>query len=319
VGLLDRIKPPPLLRSGPLLLLPSGTSPDVVDALVAPWAPLRTSKGDDWKLADGLRWIGPIDVTMADASEFDLPGGYPIAYVAQAKRYRGDGLGDRLMDKVIARSAAKREALLDDYVMAAEGISREELDAREREYEAALARDYPQGRPFGAELDAWHLVCGLARRLGGLCRLADGRFFLPEAPTPDMGVTLYARTLLDRDEVADLVRPVLGDLVLVEDDEVGEALGLGDDDPAEWTIARGDERDEISVTAAVWERDLELRMPGVEPLAAFDRTGGRTVEYDLIGPEGSNADLLRACALLAAETDGLVLDDEGFAVDLPPV
>ena len=53
MGLLDRIKPPPLLRSGPLLLLPSGTSPDVVDALVAQWSPTRRRKGDGWKVLDG--------------------------------------------------------------------------------------------------------------------------------------------------------------------------------------------------------------------------------------------------------------------------
>ena len=317
MGLLDRIKPPPLLRSGPLLLLPSGTSPDVVDALVAQWAPLRTRKGDGWKLADGLRWIGPIEVTMADAGEFDLPGGYPIAYVAQAKRSRGDGIFDRLTDKVIARSVAKQVAVMDDYAMATEGITREELDSRDREYEEALARDYPQGQPRDTELDAWHLVCGLARRLRGVCRLADGRFFLPEPPGPSAPVTLYARTLLDQDEVADLVRPVLGDLVPVDDDdEVAEALGLSDD-PTEWTIARGAEADEVSVSTTVWVRDHELRMAGMEPVAAFDAIGGRTVEYDLIGPDGTQADVLRACALLAAETDGVVLDEEGFVVELP--
>ena len=99
MGLLDRLKPLPLLRSGPLLLLPSGTSPETVDALVASWAPLRRRKGDAWQLADGLRWIGPVEVTMSDVTEHDLPGGYPIASIAQAKRSRGDGLAGRMLDK----------------------------------------------------------------------------------------------------------------------------------------------------------------------------------------------------------------------------
>jgi hypothetical protein len=319
VGLLDRITPPPLLRSGPLLLLPSGTSADVVDALVAQWAPRRKRKGADWRLADGLRWTGPVEVTMADATEFDLPGGYPIAYVAQAKRSRADGVFDRLTDKVIARSVAQQVAVMDDYVMATEGITREELDARDREYEEALARDYPRGQPRDAELDGWHLVCGLARRLGGVCRLADGHFFLPPAPSLDDAPTVYARTLLDVDAVADLVRPVLGDLVPVDGvDELAVVLDLPGDS-SEWTIGRGGDEDGFDVTATVWERDLDLRVAGIEPLAVFDGSGGRTAEYDLIGPDGSQDALLRACALLAAETDGIVLDDEGFVVELPPV
>ena len=70
MGLLDRLKPAPLLRSGPLLLLPSGSSSEAVDTLVESWAPLRRRKGDAWQLADGLRWVGPIDVTRSRPVEW---------------------------------------------------------------------------------------------------------------------------------------------------------------------------------------------------------------------------------------------------------
>ena len=66
---------------------------------------------------------------------------------------------------------------------------------------------------MGAEGDGWQLVCGLARRLRGVCRLADGFFFLPEPVVPDGEATLYARTLLDADEAAQLLAQVLGELV----------------------------------------------------------------------------------------------------------
>jgi hypothetical protein len=317
VGLLDRIKPPPLLRSGPLLLLPFGTSPDAVDALVARWAPLRASKGENWKLAEGLRWIGPIEVTMVDATEFDLPGGYPIAYVAQAKRSRGDGLADRLMDKAIARSVAKRSAAIDDFLMSEGGLTREQLERSQADYDARMARDYPHGQPDGPELDAWHLVCGLARRLGGTCRLADGHFFLPELDEPDGEATLNASQLLGADEVTTLLGPHLGALAPAKPDPLPDGL-LGVDvvDDDEWSLETAD--GETSVTASVWELDLAYRSV-LEPLALFDRDANLTVQYEILGPDGAQDLVLRACALVAARTGGLVLDDEGFVVELPPV
>ncbi len=319
MGLLDRLKPAPLLRSGPLLLLPSGTSPDVVDALVAQWAPLRRRKGEAWKLAEGLRWIGPIEVTMADVTEFELPGGFPIAYVAQAKRSRGDGITDRLMDKAISRSYDKLEKTVVDDAVARGLTTRDEFERETAEEEARRAVEYPQGEPEDAERDGWKLVCGLARRLRGTCRLVDGRFFLPSLYQPDGEATLYARTLLDADEVATLLAPVLGDLAPGDPGLPAlKVFGFRVKDESEWQLARGEGPDEVSITANVWERDLELRSP-FEPLAVFDTTGGRTVEYDLMGPDGSQADILLACALLAAKTEAVVLDDEGFVVNLPAV
>mgnify|MGYP001467760199 CR=1 FL=1 len=154
MGLLDRLKPAPLLRSGPLLLLPSGTSPDTVDALVASWAPMRRRKGDHWQLADGLRWVGPVEVTMSDVTEHDLPGGYPIAYVAQAKRSRGDGLGDKMVDRLFARSFAKESAELDRQLIDSGEATAEELDRERAQFDEQRRRDYPQGYPVDASVEA---------------------------------------------------------------------------------------------------------------------------------------------------------------------
>ncbi len=300
MGLLDRLKPAPLLRSGPLLLLPSGTSPDTVDALVASWAPMRRRKGDHWQLADGLRWVGPVEVTMSDVTEHDLPGGYPIAYVAQAKRSRGDGLGHKMVDRLFARSFAKESAELDRQLIDSGEATAEELDRERAQFDEQRRRDYPQGYPVDAEGDAWKLVCGLARRLGGRCRLPDGDFFLP-AQLPDVAVTLYARTLLDSDAVAALLAPVLGTLTREESEDDGDG----------WLLVNGTGGDdEVSVEASVWDRDPVTRIAGHDPVAAFDAIGGLTVEYDVIADENGQA--LTACALLAPHVDGVVIDAEGF-------
>ena len=153
-----------------------------------------------------------------------------------------------------------------------------------------------------------------------MCRLADGQFLLPDLEQPDGEAVLVARTLLDADEVVALLAPVLADLASGEPDLPDmKIFGVRLKDDSEWYLSRGTGEDEVSIAANVWERDLDLRMAGIEPLAVFDGIGGRTVEYELIGPDGSQADILRACTLLAAETDGVVLDGEGFPVGLPPV
>jgi hypothetical protein len=241
---------------------------------------------------------------MTDVTEHDLLAGYPIAYVAQAARSRRDGLGDRMLDRLTARSV-EREVRAIDAVMVADGVTTEEQLARDRSEEAArLARDYPDGEPFDAELDAWCLVRGLARRLGGTCRLADGRFFVPVL-SGEEDLLLYARTLLDADEVIALLSPILGDLVL----DPGES-----DD--EWTISRSSGRTEVSVVASVWDRDPDLRVQGIEPLAAYDGIGGLTVEYAFAAPDDLQAQLLEACALLAPYVEGVVIDAEGFPTHL---
>ncbi len=312
MGLLDRLRPPPLFGSGPLLLLPSGTDPMVLDALVEAWAPGRCRKGDAWELAPGLRWAGPHEVAGSEAADFDLPLGHLVAYVAVAKRDRGDGVSDRLLRRMVSRGIDRTIQEFDDELVASGATTHEALAATRAEEDARDARDYPQGAPEGAEWDGWNLVCGLARRLDGLCRLPDGRFFLPELVADVGEVTLYARTLLDPDEVAEILEPALGRLVLEQRHPGGED---DDDDDDEWLLVRGTGEDEVSIAASIWERDLELRTP-LDPLACFDGTGGRTVEYAFEGPPGSEPLLARACSLLAPPTYGIVLDGEGFPATL---
>lgn len=312
MGLLDRLKPAPLLRSGPLLLLPSGTSPETVDALVASWAPLRRRKGDAWQLADGLRWIGPVEVTMSDVTEHDLPGGYPIAYVAQAKRSRGDGLADRMLDKLDNGRLDREMAALDAQLIATGETTAEELERARAESEARSARDYPQGEPLDVEGDAWRLVCGLARRLGGRCRLADGVFFLPDLLERDEP-TLYARTLLEPSEVAELLATELAPLEPADPRETTGHIGDDDGDEADfWALRGGEAESRVWITADEWPRDVEERIAGIDPSAAYDTFGGRPVSYQFSGPPGSGDQLLRACAVLAPHVDGCVIDEEGF-------
>jgi hypothetical protein len=177
------VRPDRLLRTNPVLLLPGLQSPESVASLVAAWNPLADAGGDGGRVADAVRWHGPIRLTpmlradagLARSRDASSAG---LAYVAEVKRERA---------KVV--------------------------DSRQAE---VLRYRYPRGVPTGAEAEAWQLVRGLAKRLRGVAQLPGCPPYVPyrdaRAMPGDTDRRVFSHEMLPWIVLREILRPLAPDL-----------------------------------------------------------------------------------------------------------
>jgi hypothetical protein len=176
-------RPDRLLRTNPVLMLPGLQSPESVAELVAAWNPLADVGGDGGRVADAVRWHGPIRLTPMLRADAGLSGGQGsassgLAYVAEVKRER-----TRVVDS---------------------------------RYADVLRRSYPRGVPTGAEAEAWQLIRGLAKRLRGVARLPGCPLYAPfrdARPLPgETDRRVFSHEMLPWIVLREILRPLAPDL-----------------------------------------------------------------------------------------------------------
>lgn len=186
-----------------------------------------------------------------------------------------------------------------------------------------LARTFPDGLPFGEEMDMVLLLVAIARRLGGAVGTGTGHEI---APTENSSTDLHVVTThwVESGYVQELVKPFLPELALDRE--------LLEQDP----IHRAPYR--LSSALAGGSRLSVEAAPDIDPVAAladvpwaqsgtvsyairFEPEDGDDREVEDPGPEQSvrRDEARNACAAVARvlfdEVHGVVIDQDGFLVD----
>ena len=284
------VRPDRLLRANPVLLLPGLQSPQSVAKLVADWNPLADVAGDGGRVADGVRWHGPVRLTPMLRADADLSGSPEaaacgLAYVAEVKRERTRVVDSRHAD--------------------------------------VLRHRYPRGVPTGAEAEAWHLILGLAKRLRGVAQLPGCPPYAPfRDPRPLPGDTdrrVFSHEMLPWIVLREILRPLAPDLAREAlPDGVGYVLrqrGL-----LEISVRPADRNTPVPYV-------LRDRVDDAWPHSVYEFCDASDVSVGLPPPRlPAHAPLHRpvpapraldtAATLIAEVTGGVLVDTDGFAVPI---
>jgi hypothetical protein len=192
------------LSAAHLVLVPSGTDPELVDRMV------RYRSQHARLLETGSGWLGrsstitgPYPLTPQDAAALNVPSHWQLAYAVHTP---------------VERDPRALE------------------DIGDPQLRAWWMRLFPTGKPFREEGDAVDLAIALARHTGGAFRPAGGTFTV--APDPQRGVclTVWSTVPLGPDAMLLVVRPVMRGARLQGEEQPDWRVRPMSTDRQPWTV-----------------------------------------------------------------------------------
>jgi hypothetical protein len=165
------------LSAAHLVLVPSGTDPELVDRMVryrSQHARLLET-GSGW-LARSSTITGPYSLTAQDAAALHVPSHWQLAYAVHTP---------------VERDPRALE------------------DIGDPQLRAWWMRLFPTGKPFREEGDAVDLAIALARHTGGAFRPAGGTFTVVPDPRRGVCLTVWSTVPLGPDAMLLVVQPVM--------------------------------------------------------------------------------------------------------------